>query len=96
MFNFKLHNKYLGLMFRNLKENEVAVLKNYKQEILHTLFVFYPIDIVFLDKNRKVIEIKRNIKPFTLKIIPNKKAKYVLEFKSDFTKDIKIGQRIKL
>ena len=83
-------------MFRNLKENEVAVLKNYKQEILHTLFVFYPIDIVFLDKNRKVIEIKRNVKPFTLKIIPNKKVKYALEFKSDFTKDIKIGQKINI
>lgn len=94
MLNFKFYNKCLGLMFHNLKENEVAVLKNYKQEILHTFFVFYPIDIVFLDKNKKVINIKRKIKPFTTKIIPNKKAMHVLEFKSGSTKDIKIGQRI--
>jgi uncharacterized membrane protein (UPF0127 family) len=91
---FKQHNKYLGLMFRNIKGN-TAILKNYNRESLHTLFVFYPIDIIFLDKNKKVIEIKKNIKPFTLKIIPNKKAKYVLECKARNSKNIRIGQTIK-
>ena len=83
-------------MFRNLKDNEVAVLKNYRHETLHTLFIFYPIDIISLDDESKVIEIKKNIKPFTFKIIPDKKSKYVLELKSGNTKNIKIGQRIKI
>ena len=81
-------------MFRNIKNN-IAVLKNYKQENLHTLFMFYNLDIIFLDKNKKVIEIKKNIKPFKLKIIPNKKAKYVLECKAMNRKNIRIGQIIK-
>ncbi len=65
-------------MFRSLKDDEIVVLKNYKQEILHTIFVFYPIDIVFLDDKYKIIQIKRNIKPFAFKIIPDKKASKVL------------------
>ncbi|MEK6862789.1 MAG: DUF192 domain-containing protein [Nanoarchaeota archaeon] len=96
MFNFKFYNKHLGLMFRNLKDDEIAELKNYKQETLHTLFVFYPINIIFLDDKNRVIGIKRNVKPFTFKIIPNKKAKHVLEFKSVNTKNIKIGQKINI
>lgn len=83
-------------MFRNLKSNEMAVLNNYRQETLHTLFIFYPIDIVFLDNESKVIEIKRNVKPFTFKIIPNKRARHVLEFKAGFAKDIKTGQKIRV
>ena len=83
-------------MFKNLKDNEIAILKNYKQEILHTLFVFYPIDIIGLDKNNKVAYIKRNIKPFRFYIKPNKKVKNILEFKAGKSKSIKIGQRIKI
>ena len=83
-------------MFYGLSDNEILVLENYNHEILHTLFVFYPIDIIFLDDKKKVIEIKRNIKPFTLKITPKKPAKYVLEAKSGNTKNIKIGQIIKI
>ncbi len=82
-------------MFRNLKDNEAAVLKDYNNECLHTFFVFYPIDIVFLDNKFKVVKIKKNIKPFTLKNNGNKKAKYILEFKAGNTKNIKIGQIIK-
>ncbi len=28
-------------------------------------FVFFPIDVLFLDEHNKVVEIKRNFKPFT-------------------------------
>lgn len=81
-------------MFRRLKNNEIVILKNYKQERLHTLFVFYPIDIMFLDDKKQVIDIRKNIKPFTIKIKSNKKAKHVLELKSGNTKSIKMGQII--
>ncbi|AJF62254.1 MAG: hypothetical protein QT11_C0001G0096 [archaeon GW2011_AR20] len=92
---FKFYNKNFGLMFRNIKNN-AAVLKDYNNEYLHTFFVFYPIDIVFLDSKFKVIKIKRRVKPFTLKIMGEKKAKYVLEFRTGNTKNIKIGKKIKL
>ncbi len=93
---YKFYNKYLGLMFRNLKDNEVAVLKFKKEGYypIHTFFVFYPIDVLWLNDKKKVVYIKRNIKPFNLKVSPNKKSKYILEFKAGFSKNMKTEQRI--
>ena len=42
------------------------------------LFVFYPIDVIFLDEQKKVVEIKENFRPFRF-YTPKKKARYVLE-----------------
>ena len=41
-------------------------------------FVFYKIDVLYLDENKKVIEIKKNFKPFS-SYTPKNKAKYVIE-----------------
>lgn len=41
-------------------------------------FVFYPIDVIFLDSEMKIVEIKENFKPFTI-YKPKKKARYVIE-----------------
>ncbi len=45
---------------------------------LHMLFVFFPIDVLFLDKNKKVAEIKENFKPFSF-YNPKNKARYIIE-----------------
>jgi len=45
---------------------------------LHMFFVFFPIDIIFLDKTKKVIETKKNFKPFTF-YFSKHKAKFVIE-----------------
>ena len=51
-----------------------------KEEIipLHMWFVFFSIDVLFLDSKKKVLEIKADFKPFTF-YTPKNKAKYVLE-----------------
>ncbi|GAF99999.1 unnamed protein product, partial [marine sediment metagenome] len=46
---------------------------------LHMLFVFFPIDVLWLDKDKKVIDIKENFKPFSLMAKPKEKAKFVVE-----------------
>lgn len=48
---------------------------------LHMWFVFYPIDVIYLDKNKKIVEIKENFKPFSY-FSPKNKAKYVIELKN--------------
>jgi len=53
---------------------------------LHNFFVFYPIDILILDKNKKVIEIKNNFKPFTLWNAKNK-GKYLIELGKEESKN---------
>lgn len=40
--------------------------------------VFYPIDVLILDKDKIIVEIKRNFKPFTF-WNAQKKGKYVVE-----------------
>ncbi|NMA66207.1 MAG: DUF192 domain-containing protein [Clostridiaceae bacterium] len=48
---------------------------------IHTFFMRYPIDIIYLDKNNRVITTTRYIKPFRL-TLPVFGAKKVLEFPS--------------
>ena len=70
-----------GLMFSKPLKNKCLVFEFKKQKTvyLHMLFVFFPIDILLLDKTKKVIELRQNIKPFAPLIKSKKKAKYVLE-----------------
>jgi len=49
-----------------------------KHTSLHMFFVFFPIDVYFLDKDKKVVEIKKNFKPFTIYSAKNK-ARYLVE-----------------
>ena len=60
------------------------------KESLHMMFMFFPIDVLFLDKNKKVVEIKKNFRPFTV-YFPKNKYRYVIEAKE---LDYSIGQTI--
>jgi len=81
-------SKTIGLMFS--KKKNLLFEFNKEQKIpLHNFFVFYSINLVFLDKNKKVIEIKKNFKPFTF-YTSKAKAKYLLE--SPFEVKYKVGE----
>ncbi len=45
---------------------------------LHMLFVFYPIDVLFLDKKRKVVDMKENLRPFAF-YTPRRPCQYIIE-----------------
>jgi len=63
------------------KKPDKALIFDFKKEkiiSLHMLFVFYPIDVIFLNKDKKVVEIKGNFRPFRF-YIPKKRAMYVIE-----------------
>jgi len=61
---------------------------------LHMFFVFYPIDVFFLNKNKEVIEIKRNFKPFTVYHSKNK-AQYIIEM-PELNQEVKVGDKLAL
>ena len=89
--------KAIGLMFsRKLKDKGLVFIFNYESIIpLHMFFVFYSIDVLFLDKNKKIVDIKENFKPFTL--YNNKKqAMYVVELPNETIKKTKtvLGDKI--
>ena len=55
--------RLLGLMFRkSIGKNEALIFKSAPS--IHTFFMRFPIDIVFLDKNMKVIRICENLSPW--------------------------------
>ncbi len=88
--------KVKGLMFtKPLKHGEAIILEASEEGILettlHMLFVFYPIDILWLDSNKKIVDIKRRVLPFRPWIVPKNPAKFVIELKSGSTKPLKIG-----
>ena len=65
-----------------------------KEEIvpLHMFFVFFPIDVLFLDKNKRIVEIKKDFKPFTY-YRPKNKAMYVVEITEKH--NYKAGQKFR-
>ncbi len=66
-----------GLMFRR-SNNLVMVFPTERKISLHMFFVFYPIDVLVVDKDRKIVEIKHNFKPFTV-WNSYQKGKFVIE-----------------
>ena len=87
-----LLSKARGLMFSR-KENLVFVFGKEKQISLHMFFVFFPIDVLFLDRNKRIVEIKRNFQPFSF-YTSKEKAKYAVELTEK--NSYKIGEKFTL
>jgi uncharacterized protein len=85
-----LPSKMLGLMF-TAKRDRALVFRFDKERIvsLHMFFVFYTIDVVFLDSEKRIVETKRGFRPFGI-YFPKKKARYVLELPEGYLEDNKI------
>ncbi len=70
--------QFRGLMFSKRRN----LLFDLKKETrlgasVHMFFVFYPIDIYWLDKNKKLVD-QRRLKPFRI-ATPKEKAQYIVE-----------------
>ena len=81
-----IFSKALGLMFSKKTKTLIFVFKKEKINPLHMFFVPYPIDVLFLDKNKKVTEIKENFRPFTF-YTPKTRSKYIIELKNKTIKE---------
>ena len=88
--------KFRGLMFRKKPKKMLLVLKNQGriEAGIHSFFVFFPFDAVWLDENWKIVDLK-TVRPFSFKT-PRKPAKYVLELPKGMIekRKMKIGERI--
>ncbi|MBW2967196.1 DUF192 domain-containing protein [Candidatus Woesearchaeota archaeon] len=77
-------SKARGLMFRKPAVLDgggmIFLFDSRAIRSIHMLFVFYPIDLLFLDENKKVVEIKQGLRPFRL-YSPKSEAQYVVELK---------------
>ena len=68
----------LGLMFHRTPAIAILQFNRPLKATIHTWFMFYAIDIYFYDSNDNLIEIKKNLKPFS-HYTPEHKAKYIIE-----------------
>lgn len=90
--------KFIGLMFSKKQKNALIFKFNEEKSIsLHMLFVFYPIDVLFLNKNKVVVDKKEDFKPFTF-YKSNTKAMYAIELPNGIIKKTKteIGDKIEI
>ena len=89
-------SKMVGLMFSK-RQKKGLILKFGNEDFinLHMFFVFYPIDVLFLNKNKIVVDKKENFKPFTF-YNSKKKAMYAIEMPNGIIKKTKteIGDKI--
>ena len=65
-----------GLMF-SMKKTLVFPFSQYRLETLHMLFVFFPIEALYLDSKKKVLE-KGHLFPFGY-YHPKHKCRYIVE-----------------
>jgi uncharacterized membrane protein (UPF0127 family) len=88
-----------GLMFK--RGFDYALLFEFAGESrakasIHMLFVFTPIDIAYLDKEKTVVDLKASLQPWTLNYTPKRPARFLLELPPGSIKKFKleIGQKI--
>lgn len=97
--NLKLNNTFfsrlIGLMFKkNLPAGSGIVLKPCTQ--IHTCFMRFNIDVIFLDENLQVLHFIENMKPWRLSPL-FLKARYTVELPAGTIKGrIKKGEKLSL
>lgn len=88
--------KMLGLMFKTkVKKPLLFIFKKEDIVSLHMLFVFTPIDVIFMNKNKIIVELKQHFLPFTF-YVPKHDSQYILETKPGTIKgfNIEVGQKV--
>ena len=90
--------KFKGLMLESKDNFDYALVFDLGSETrigasVHMMFVFFPIDIVFLNSGRKVVD-KATLKPWILNYTPKRPARHFIELPEGMAKEIKIGQRL--
>jgi uncharacterized membrane protein (UPF0127 family) len=90
-----------GLMFIKKLPSDLGALFCMKDEKIHKFWMkntYVSLDVIFLDKNFKIVGFVENTNPLDLSLVyVNYPSKYVIEIKSGFIKknDIHVGSIVK-
>lgn len=61
-----LWSRLIGLMFRAEPPQKAKGLLLHPCNSIHTFFMRYPLDVVFMDSDNKIVKIIRSIKPWRM------------------------------
>ena len=87
--------KLLGLIpYKRLSQNRVLLIENCRS--IHTFFMRFPIDVIFVDENDIIVKLKENLKAYRF-LAASRKAGSVYEAAVGFIKrfDLKVGESIR-
>ena len=80
------YKRTIGLMYRKKMADNQAMLFVFGDEQPRAFWMhntYIPLDIIFLDKNRKIVSVQKNAQPLNDRSLPSgKPAQYVLEVKA--------------
>lgn len=97
LFHINLFSQGTGLMLHKKIRDEAHIFPfDKKKKVALTMwFVFFPIDVLFLDEKKRIIEMKENFRPFT-NYYPEKQASYVIELPEGTIrkKELAVGQNL--
>ena len=88
--------RFLGLMFRKGFDGAMVFHLDMETTILasvHMLFMRFPIDVLFLDSKKRVVD-KARLRPWALNYTPKRPARFVVEMRAGRAKGIKLGDRV--
>ncbi len=79
--------RVVGIMFRATLLR--PVLFTFEREArfansIHSFFCFVAFDAVFLDSKKRVVDVRKSVKPFSMLIVPKRDSKYLIECPSGF------------
>ena len=89
-----------GLMYRNSMEKNQGMLfvfDDVKKRYFYMKNTKIPLDLVFIDNNKKIVSFQKNAKPFDESSLPsNAPAKYVLEINAGLVEawELMVGDHI--
>jgi uncharacterized membrane protein (UPF0127 family) len=84
IFCDKFFSRLRGLMFTRRADRALVLrFAGEKYVSLHMFFVFYPVDVVYLDSEKRIVELKPGFRPFSL-YFPGHKARYILELPAGY------------
>lgn len=92
-------SKAFGLRFRRSPKDSALIFtfRKPRKVVMDMWFVFYPIDVVFLDSENKVVEIKESFKPWSFYASKND-VNVIIEFESGVVKknNILVGDKLEI
>ncbi|HME87341.1 MAG TPA: DUF192 domain-containing protein [Candidatus Nanoarchaeia archaeon] len=85
--------KCLGFMFASRKDQGVVFYFNMeKNTSFHTFFMRFSLDFLFLDSQKRVVKILKNVRPWKLSVSGH--GKYVVELPSGRSLNTSVGDKI--
>lgn len=95
-FRAKICDTFLSQIRGLLLSREEAALFIFKKPRMisvHMFFMFHALDILWLDADMRIVEIKKYLQPYML-YRPKRKASYMLEVPAGSTKNVSLREKI--